>query len=145
MGISSVGQSARLLIWMPWVQVPHPQPIAAGNRELVSRYWKLSRLSRLKSYGINIRECATLKCRVLWKCNYVMGRVPRANHSQPKKCSIEQFKSSVLNCRYGRASVSFAVRVTPTRIGQWGGKVHEVYFRDHGLTNQTNNSYVVIV
>ena len=27
----------------------------------------------------------------------------------------------------------------------WGGKVHEVYFRDHGLTNQTNNSYVVIV
>lgn len=27
----------------------------------------------------------------------------------------------------------------------WGGKVHEVYFRDHGLTNQTNNSYVAEV
>ena len=35
--------------------------------------------------------------------------------------------------------------VFPFKMTQRDGKVHEVYFRDHGLTNQTNNSYVAEV
>ena len=63
---------------------------------------------------------------------------PSVNHTQPKRNVPDSSLLVVLEKISGRASVPVAVRVSPTRILSNGaGKFYRVYFRDHGLTNQT--------
>ena len=96
-------------------------PNAGGNRKFVGENVNPHRPSEAVAEVSGSKS--TLKCPQLWSCNYVI--LVLTTHNQ-KKCSNFAMLEQCLTYPVGRASVPIAVRVTPTRVGQWGGKVKRI-------------------